>query len=88
MRYKWTIGPDPVSAPEDQRATLLLSLWARDSVAVALIGSGIGSAMHALAHDIDHAYGGDIGQTVFFWIFAAALLVAGAARHARGSAAP
>jgi hypothetical protein len=68
-------------------AIVLLSLWSRDSMAVALIGSGIGSAMHALAHVIDHADGGDIGQTVFFWILAAVLLAAGAARHARGSAA-
>jgi hypothetical protein len=68
-------------------AILLLSLWSRDSMAVALIGSGIGSAMHALAHNIDHAYGGDIGQTVSFWILAGVLLVAGAARHAQGSAA-
>ncbi len=69
-------------------AVLLLSPWVRDSVAVALIGSGKGSAMHALAHDIDHAYGGDTGQTVFFWILAVVLLVAGAARQAAGSAAP
>ena len=68
-------------------AVLLLSLWSRDSMAVALLGTGVGAAMHALAHNIDHAQGGETGQTAFFWILAGVLLAAGAARYGRGPAA-
>ncbi|MGH2614828.1 MAG: hypothetical protein ACRDJC_06285 [Thermomicrobiales bacterium] len=61
-------------------ATLLLALWWRDAIAVALFGFVVATAVHAVSHFIDRDLGGRPTDWVLLTVLA---LVAAAALAAR-----
>jgi hypothetical protein len=68
-------------------AVLLLALFARDALATALIGVGIGSAAHVASHVVGHDLGGNPQLDIpFFSIITVALISAGMVRWRRPAA--
>lgn len=63
-------------------AVLLLALRFRDALFVALAGTGLGAAIHALVHVIDRDLGGKATDPIVMALLAA-LLLAGAATRWR-----
>jgi uncharacterized membrane protein len=61
-------------------ATLLLALWWRDAIAVALGGFVVASAVHAVSHFIDRYLGGNPADWIVLTVLA---LIAAAALAAR-----
>ncbi len=57
-------------------ATLLLALRWRDALFVSLTGVGVGAAIHALVHAIDHDLGGRRSDPYALGLLAAALIIA------------
>ena len=60
-----------------------------DGLAVALVGVGVGAALHTVSHIVGHDLGGTPGTDIpFFAVIAVLLLAAGGVRwrHGRGSA--
>ena len=62
---------------------LLLALWLRDALLVALIGVGVGAVAHVAAHVIDHDLGGDPAVDIPAFSVIAILLLAAAVARAR-----
>lgn len=66
-------------------ATLLLALFWRDALAVALGGAAIGSILHTIAHVYDRDLGGKDSDPVFLGILSLVLTVAALARRGRAT---
>jgi hypothetical protein len=63
-------------------ATLLLAVFARDALLLALSGAAVGSILHAISHVIDRDLGGRPTDPIGLGILAAVIL-AGARQRAR-----
>jgi hypothetical protein len=57
-------------------ATLLLALWSRDALLVALLGTGAGAAAHAVSHVIDRDLGGRSLDPVSLTVLAVVIVLA------------
>lgn len=58
---------------------LLLAVFLRDTLFVALSGVGLGAAVHAVSHVIDRSEGGNPGRDIPFFLGVALVLLAAAA---------
>jgi peptidoglycan/LPS O-acetylase OafA/YrhL len=63
---------------------LLLALRMRDALFVALVGTGIGAALHAVAHIIDYGDGGRTSDPYLLGVVAALMLIAAVLRWRTG----
>jgi hypothetical protein len=63
-------------------ATLLLALFRRDALGVVLLGTSIGTALHALSHIVDrNAPGARTTDPIFITLLSAAVIVATAIHY-------
>lgn len=65
-------------------AVLLLAVFLRDALLVALSGVGVGAAFHAVSHLVDRGEGGDPARDIATFVTIAALLIVAAAVRRNG----
>ena len=71
-------------------ATLVLAIFVKDSLLLALTGVGVGSVMHAIAHAIDSGHGGRSSDPYLLGLLALIVVIAAVvrARSISGTRAP